>query len=122
IDRESFYQIIKNHIDIAVKIIHRLSIRLKDTNQIISSILIKDDFNKLVKSILSFGDEKDNTLKTTLKVLLEKIWNMDKTSLIKYLKKLKETDLINIQGDDLIVSDTNRLKALFNDIKINRHE
>lgn len=126
VTKDSFRNMVKNNIDIAIKIIQRLASRLKDTDDLIENMMLGDDISKLLHGLMKMAIYRDPQSGEYRSVELPIVQLMEWTGMrnqkmgMEYLKNLVEKGILHIQDEVLTVPDPPKLEKFFLSFEINR--
>ena len=115
IDPKTFEAMIKGNSEISLRMIKKLSQRLKQADEQIENLMIKDNNTKVVSTLAKLADnEGENTdegvkIKITVADLATKT-GLEQTKITEILNKIIKARLINVGGDCIIVSDVIKLR------------
>ncbi len=114
INSETFDTMLRSNPEIAVRMIKKLSQRLRETNKEIESLLIKDKNRKVVHILKSRGEERGEPIAGGLKipVTLEEIASLsglEISEVHEVIDKLKKARLVSTGEGYFVVQDLKKL-------------
>ncbi|MBW2146927.1 MAG: protein kinase [Deltaproteobacteria bacterium] len=126
VTKDSFRSMINNNVDIAIKIMQRLASRLRDTDDLIESMMLGDDISKLLHGLLKMAVYRDpqtgghKCVELPIAQLME--WTGMRNQKIgrEYLQNLVEKGVLHIDKGVLTVQDPVKLEKFFLSFEINR--
>lgn len=115
IDSKTFESMIRGNAEISLRMIKKLSERLKEADEQIENLLIKDNNSKVISTLAKMGENEGTqteggiVVKATTKNLSLKT-GLDQDTISEILNKVIKAKLISIQSDSIIISDVTKLK------------
>jgi CRP-like cAMP-binding protein len=118
--KDKFLHLIERHPKISLKIIASLSRFLRDYNRMVEELALKEVSSRLARYIL---EKTDGRLKRVIvlnvnKTELAKTLGTISETLSRNLKKLKDLDVISVQGQEITIHDFDRLESIASGEKI----
>jgi len=115
IDTKTFESMIRGNAEIALRMIKKLAERLKEADEQIENLLIKDNNSKVISTLAKMGENEGTqtedgvVVKATTKNLSLKT-GLDKDTISEILNKVIKAKLITVQSDSIIISDVTKLR------------
>ena len=115
IDSKTFESMIRGNAEIALRMIKKLAERLKEADEQIENLLIKDNNSKVISTLAKMGENEGTqteggiVVKATTKNLSLKT-GLDQDIIREILNKVIKAKLISIQSDSIIISDVTKLR------------
>ncbi len=115
IDSKTFESMIRGNAEIALRMIKKLAERLKEADEQIENLLIKDNNSKVISTLAKMGENEGTqteggiVVKATTKNLSLKT-GLDQDTISEILNKVIKAKLISIQSDSIIISDVTKLR------------
>jgi CRP-like cAMP-binding protein len=115
IDSKTFESMIRGNAEISLRMIKKLSERLKEADEQIENLLIKDNNSKVISTLAKMGENEGTqteggiVVKATTKNLSLKT-GLDQDTISEILNKVIKAKLISIQSDSIIISDVTKLR------------
>ena len=115
IDPKTFELLLKNNIEIAIRMIKKLAQRLQEADDQIESLLYKDANSRVVHTLTRSADHHGKSVEGGVKVGLTDKDLAGKTGLTpeqveEILSRLEKAKLIQRVEDGIIIADVNRLR------------
>ena len=112
IDRKTFDALIRGNVEIAVRFIKRLADRLRETNDQMEALMIKDNTSRLVSILAKHVREKEGDILITIDDLsgLAGIENSEQVKMI--LEKLGSVRIVELAGDKVQISNKEQVDRL----------
>ncbi len=115
IDPKTFELLLKNNIEIAIRMIKKLAQRLQEADDQIESLLYKDANSRVVHTLTRSADHHGKSVEGGVKVGLTDKDLAGKTGLApeqveEILSRLEKAKLIQRVEDGIIIADVNRLR------------
>ncbi len=115
IDPKTFELMLKNNIEIAVRMIKKLSQRLQEADDQIESLLYKDANSRVVHTLTRAADSSGKQVEDGIKINMSVEDLASKTGLEpeqarEIIGRLEKGKLLKVVPDGLIMADTNRLR------------
>lgn len=115
IDSKTFEAMIKGNSEIALRMIKKLAQRLKEADDQIENMLIKDNNSKVINTLAKMGEnegtqtESGIVVKATTKDLSLKT-GLEQDKISEILNKVIKAKLIEVKPDSIIISDVTKLR------------
>lgn len=115
IEQKTFESMIKGNSEIAIRMIKKLAERLKQADEQIENLMIKDNNSKVISTLAKLGEnegeqvEDGTKIKVTLKDLVMKT-GLDQGKVQEIVNKVIKVRLITISQDSIIISDIVKLR------------
>ena len=115
IESKTFESMIKGNSEIAVRMIKKLAERLKQADEQIENLMIKDNNSKVISTLAKLGENEGEQvedgvkIKVTLKDLAMKT-GLDQGKVQEIINKVIKVRLITISQDSIIISDIVKLR------------
>lgn len=115
IDSKTFESMIRGNAEISLRMIKKLSERLKEADEQTENLLIKDNNSKVISTLAKMGENEGTqteggiVVKATTKNLSLKT-GLDQDTISEILNKVIKAKLISIQSDSIIISDVTKLR------------
>lgn len=118
--KDKFLHLIERHPKISLKIIASLSRFLRDYNRMVEELALKEVSARLARYILekTDGRSKRVIVLNVNKTELAKTLGTISETLSRNLKKLKDLDVISVQGQEITIHDFDRLESIASGEKI----
>jgi CRP/FNR family cyclic AMP-dependent transcriptional regulator len=115
IDPKTYELMLKNNIEIAVRMIKKLAQRLQEADDQIESLLYKDANSRVVHTLTRAADASGKQTDGGIKVAMsaEDIASrtgMEPEQAREIIGRLEKAKLIKLQPDGIVISDANRLR------------
>ena len=115
IDPKTYELMLKNNIEIAVRMIKKLAQRLQEADDQIESLLYKDNNSKIVHTLARAADAYGKPVEGGVKVTttpddLAGKTGMEPEQVKEILGRLEKAKLVKILPDGVVISDANRLR------------
>ena len=115
IDPKTFEAMIKGNAEIALRMIKKLSQRLKQADEHIENLMIKDNNTKIISTLAKLGENEGEAVeggvkvKVTVKDLALKT-GLDEEKTTTILNKIVKARLITVASDHIIIADVIKLR------------
>lgn len=115
IDTKTFEAMIRGNTEIALRMIKKLAERLKEANEQIENMLIKDNNSKVISTLAKMGENEGTqveggiSIKAGAKTLALKT-GLNESTISEILNKVIKAKLIFIKSDSIIISDVTKLR------------
>lgn len=115
IDPRTFEAMIKSNAEISIRIMKKLTQRLREANNQISMLLVKDINQRVILTLAKMADEKGTSVPGGTKVgvslaSLASMTGLDPDKVKEVTDKLIRAKLINIMDDGIVIFDVNKLR------------
>ncbi len=115
IDPKTFELLIKNNIEIAIRMIKKLAQRLQEADDQIESLLYKDANSKVVHTLTRTADHHGKEVEGGIKIDLtvEDIagkTGLEQEQVKEIITRLENAKLIRTEPDGIVIADANRLR------------
>ncbi len=115
IDPRTFEAMIKSNAEISIRIMKKLTQRLREANNQISMLLVKDINQRVILTLAKMADEKGSAVPGGTKVgvtlsSLASMTGLDPDKVKEVTDKLIRAKLINIVDDGIVIFDVNKLR------------
>ena len=118
--KESFLKTIQQYPNLSLKIISSLSRFLREYNEMVENLALKEVPSRLAGYLLGKAEECESnkfTLDITQTELAKKLGTISET-LSRNIKKLKEEDIISVNGSQISILNLPRLSSIANGEKL----
>jgi len=115
IDPKTFETMIKGNSEIAIRMIKKLAQRLKQADEQIENLMIKDNNSKVISTLAKLGENEGEQveggvrIRVTLKDMAMKT-GLDQGKVQEIINKVIKVRLITIAQDSIIISDIAKLR------------
>lgn len=115
IDSKTFESMIRGNAEIALRMIKKLSQRLKEADEQIENMLIKDNNSKVISTLAKMGENEGTQIeggilvKAATKNLSLKT-GLDQDTINEILNKIVKAKLITVKPEGIIISDVTKLR------------
>ncbi len=115
IDPKTFEAMIKGNSEISLRMIKKLSQRLKQANEQIENLMIKDNNAKVISTLAKLGESEGTEVEGGIKLSvsakdLSLKTGLDQEKISEILNKIIKANLLTIVADGMVISDVVKLR------------
>jgi CRP/FNR family cyclic AMP-dependent transcriptional regulator len=117
LERETFRSLLENHPSIAMRVIDQLTIRVRDAEDQIEIMMLRDTQSKVVSALLKLARDRDRSIPNAelmvTPVELSTRVGLDVDTVKRTVQRLREQGYVKITGERVELPDLEALKKLY---------